>query len=277
MTRETRIGLLVGFAFIVAFGLVLSELTGTGKPPSPAVASTDNVAPESWSPVIELNVAPSPPAEPVATREAAPSPEPATVAVSLEPSQDLPVGAVVRAEVLPRSAETPATATSEPAPAPAARTYVVRAGDSLIKIARTVYGAGREREYKRIYEANKNLMPDEATVIVGQELTIPPLPGAAPTPAPVRPATTVVEAPRPYREVTLETVARELADATTRRAAPQRTYTIRRGDNLTKIARETLGDDSRQTIQKLYNANKDKLRSPDSLPVGVTLEIPQQS
>ncbi|HOF18549.1 MAG TPA: LysM peptidoglycan-binding domain-containing protein, partial [Phycisphaerae bacterium] len=186
-----------------------------------------------------------------------------------------PVGAVVRSEVLPRQPETPATVAS--APAPAARTYVVRAGDSLIKIARTVYGAGHEREYKRIYEANRNLMPDEATVIVGQELTIPPLPGAAPTPAPVRPATTVAEAPRHYREVTLETAARELADSTARRPAPQRTYTIRRGDNLTKIARETLGDDSRQAIQKLYNANKDKLRSPDSLPVGVTLEIPLQS
>ena len=51
-------------------------------------------------------------------------------------------------------------------------------------------------------------------------------------------------------------------------------YVIRKGDSLGKIAREKLKDDSQASIRKLYNANKDKLRDPDNLPVGVKLEIP---
>ena len=39
MTRETRIGLLVGLMFIVLFGLVLSELTGTTSAPAKPVTT----------------------------------------------------------------------------------------------------------------------------------------------------------------------------------------------------------------------------------------------
>ncbi|MGB2822248.1 MAG: hypothetical protein WBF17_14785, partial [Phycisphaerae bacterium] len=53
MTKETRIGLLVGLLFIVAFGLVLSELTGPdSSPPAPAAAE-ENFASYAHTPVIE--------------------------------------------------------------------------------------------------------------------------------------------------------------------------------------------------------------------------------
>ena len=53
MTKETRIGLLVGLLFIVMFGLVLSELAGTSTiPPTPAAAE-ENLENYVHTPVID--------------------------------------------------------------------------------------------------------------------------------------------------------------------------------------------------------------------------------
>jgi nucleoid-associated protein YgaU len=58
-----------------------------------------------------------------------------------------------------------------PAPAPKVKTYTVAAGDSLSKIAKTVYGnAG---QYMKIFEANKDKLADPDKIKVGQELVIP--------------------------------------------------------------------------------------------------------
>jgi nucleoid-associated protein YgaU len=56
--------------------------------------------------------------------------------------------------------------------------------------------------------------------------------------------------------------------------AAKQYYVIRKGDSLAKIAREKLHDDSLSAVRKLYAANKDKLRDPDDLPVGMKLVIP---
>ena len=65
------------------------------------------------------------------------------------------------------------TADAGQADATAARTYEVKKGDSLWKIAAHVYGDGNK--WKRIAEANKELIPDPDRIKPGQVLTIPPL------------------------------------------------------------------------------------------------------
>jgi nucleoid-associated protein YgaU len=57
-------------------------------------------------------------------------------------------------------------------------------------------------------------------------------------------------------------------------AGGSRTWTVRRGDNLSKIAREVFGDERRENVMRIYNANRDKLESPHRLPVGVELSLP---
>jgi nucleoid-associated protein YgaU len=64
-------------------------------------------------------------------------------------------------------------ASSTAAPPPAAERYTVVAGDSLSKIAQHAYG--NANEWRRIYDANRQLIGDNPDLIKpGQKLTIPP-------------------------------------------------------------------------------------------------------
>lgn len=51
-----------------------------------------------------------------------------------------------------------------------------------------------------------------------------------------------------------------------------RTYTVKKGDSLSKIAQKYYGNGNRW--QRIYNANRSKLKSPNDLKVGQKLVIP---
>jgi nucleoid-associated protein YgaU len=55
--------------------------------------------------------------------------------------------------------------------APAEKTYEVKAGDSLSKIAKQEYGDANE--WNRIFEANKDILKDPNKIFPGQKLKIP--------------------------------------------------------------------------------------------------------
>ena len=52
----------------------------------------------------------------------------------------------------------------------------------------------------------------------------------------------------------------------------QKTYTVKRGDNLSRIASKVYKDSSRW--RRIYDANRDTLKKPEDLRVGQTLVIP---
>lgn len=65
---------------------------------------------------------------------------------------------------------------SPPRPAPTAdnplfTTYTVQRGDNLSKIAKREYGSARE--WKKIFEANRDVIKDPDLIYPGQELRIP--------------------------------------------------------------------------------------------------------
>ncbi|HUU59414.1 MAG TPA: LysM peptidoglycan-binding domain-containing protein [Phycisphaerae bacterium] len=315
MTRETRIAMLVGLLLIVLFGLVLSELTGasTSSPPAGVVENRPYVLHPVPEPRGEVGAPPRP--VPVILEEDIGSrvegglvgQRPRTerepeVQVSLAP----PAG---RSGHTPAAIETrkppgsvppgtgPRVAASAP-PQPGPQMHKVRPSDTLIGIAVKFYGPGRGQEYKRIFLANRDRIKDPSAIRVGQELVIPAIaepPGArrprAGSPGVSdggqrRPSVPLRRTPSPgppvrtapgsdYRLVTLDELPRALSeDAAARRT---RRYVVRRGDSLTKIARHFLKDGSRRAVLRIYEANRDKLRSPDSLPVGIELRIPDQS
>jgi LysM repeat protein len=63
-----------------------------------------------------------------------------------------------------------------------------------------------------------------------------------------------------------------VADIQARPGEPARTYTVKAGDTLSKIARELLGDAN--AYPKIFEANRDQLSDPDKIRPGQELKIP---
>ena len=64
-----------------------------------------------------------------------------------------------------------------------------------------------------------------------------------------------------------------VADIKAKGPAPAaRTYTVKPGDTLSKIAKESLGNAS--DYQKIFEANRDQLTDPDKIKPGQVLKLP---
>jgi nucleoid-associated protein YgaU len=71
-------------------------------------------------------------------------------------------------------------------------------------------------------------------------------------------------------EITYDT--EEIAAAAVAPQGSPRTYTVKAGDTLSKIAKEHYGDANQ--YMKIFNANKDKLNDPNKIQPGQVLNIP---
>lgn len=147
MTRESRIGLLVGMVFIFAFGLMLSELTGNETEPVTASVTYDG-----------SEVRPSPLREPM--------PEQLRGNPRQTPAQQ------VRRRHEQRPAQ-PATDAGTRDRQPRALRHTVQRGETLIGLARRYYGPEEGDMYTRIHEANRDVIPDPSNLPVGREIVIP--------------------------------------------------------------------------------------------------------
>jgi nucleoid-associated protein YgaU len=175
----------------------------------------------------------------------------------------------------PTPPETP-VASVEPQ-APRSDEYIVQPGDSTWKVAAKFYGDGNK--YTLIEKAN-NLKPNQP-LAVGQKLIIPvldepvpPTPPTAPTAPtpPVAPEAPVVSATPAAQPTTRPTSKPGDAPAPTETA---RTYTVKAGDSLWKIAEREQGNPYRWT--ELYQANTKVIgRNPDLIYPGQELTLPAQ-
>jgi nucleoid-associated protein YgaU len=133
-------------------------------------------------------------------------------------------------------------------PAVAPSSYTIRDGDDLTSIATRLYGHPGAAE--AIWSANRDRLTDPAVLPIGLSLRIPPtwVPpaarqrGLAGTGAPIEPAR------RPARV----------------RVAP--------GESLESLAERFYGD--RAMAARLWEANRDQLRSPALLVAGMDLRLP---
>ncbi len=169
----------------------------------------------------------------------------------LQRPEALREGMVLRLPTAPANPAAPAaTGALTPAPAfaaapAAAKTYTVKAGDNLTRIATRALGDGQR--WDEIFAANRNQLDNPASIRVGMVLALPG-PAAAGTPAPALPRT---PAPAP---------------------AGPRTYTVKSGDTLTRIATRTLGNGQRW--DEIFDANRATLDAPESIRVGQELILP---
>lgn len=287
MTRESKIALLVGLGFIICFGLILNE-SRSGAPPQ---AVPDMRIPVNVSGVESLTARRLERAEPAPARlatvdrvEDEPKADalPAVGAQAAPPrtqprfGQPDPVEHIVRTvtpePTAPRIDATPTAREKPTAETEAMGLYIVAPGDTLYGIAAKVYGPDNAGEYDRIFQANRDTLKDPGSVRVGQKLTIPVLPDR-PEPA----AASHHDAMPNLRVLDADELRRELRAAERQASAPpaERTYTVRPGDNLTRIARRTLNSDSRDDVRRLFEANRDILSDPNSVRVGMELKIPR--
>jgi nucleoid-associated protein YgaU len=280
MTRETRVGLVLGLVFIIAFGIILTEIRQTSEPVrsaepvpvlEPTYYSVEEPAMEPIRRTAAPRVAPQRPAPRPAGRArlAVRSPEP------VAPIDEAMVAATIRRQQISQPQPTAAQQIAEQVdaarnmPRQAGRVHTVARGENFYRIAEKVYGPGKGHLWKHIYEANRAAVADPGRLAIGQRLVIPPVDGDAPVTA-----TTTRIAARPQapgvRQVGIDDLRNELAPS---RRGVVRMYTVRRGDNLTSIAREQLRDDSPAAVRRIIEANP-QIDDPNAIPQGMKLRIP---
>ncbi|MDH3583231.1 MAG: LysM peptidoglycan-binding domain-containing protein [Phycisphaerae bacterium] len=302
MTKETKIGLLVGMGVIILIGILISDhlsssrqqsavgspldplgrAVGPRTPPrflDPADAAdsyrtTDVLPPPVYGTDLGRG-APSDLLPPATVRPIPLQPEPVVLKQELYPASSISNGNAGKsteardpgpapvATTPPRLSSTPPGS----APSPGRRLagskakgpvyHTVGEGESLSSIAELYYGDANQ--FQRVYEANRKVLPDADTLRAGVRLLIPDKkkPAAAAAPASRPPALS----------------ASASTGAAARPRVPMGSHTVGEGETLASIAEQHYG--SQLQWNKLYQLNKDRIRNPDRIRVGLVLRVPR--
>jgi nucleoid-associated protein YgaU len=293
MTRETKISLLVGLAFIIVMGILLTDhmrsageppqaaledagvavrqalnSPGTGEPPIRMVQPAD-VSPTQSVPTHDELTRPAPPVIPTSNYQGDVSRTQATAMPPEDHGADTP-GPKPLVDLAQRNGEPliPANmdgsnrnedaGSSNPSTPPVAvvgpSKYKAQPGDSVSRMAAKFLGSSSVENRQAIVDANPSLQDDPDRVIVGQSYVIP---GARQTAmAPSSPA--VIPAPATIGR----TNGREYF------------YTVQDGDSLWQIANDELGDPSAVAAIKELNASL--LKGKDTVIPGMKLRLPSK-
>ncbi len=137
--------------------------------------------------------------------------------------------------------------------------HKVKRGENLGDLAKKYLG--NRNLHMEIYNANRDDLMNPNDLRIGMTLKIPVPAAPAQPEKPVTPAPVKPEAP--------------VAPTTPPEAPAYSEYTVKRGESLSSIALDTLGDSER--YMEIYNANRDIMKNPDALHKGMVLKIPQKN
>ena len=268
MTKETKIGLLVGMGVIVFICILVSDYLAQAQSSSPADL-TQLQRDEADPAAIDDDTTP------LAGRdEPIPDPQAGTPAFGHgdpgygrrpnitrllrtdEIAHPGDTGEAPGHDVLVQDTDRPVhigAHSDGAAPRPRIDRHHVQPGQTLWDIAVQWYGDGHH--YHAIYRANRDKMNSEDDLRVGVALVIPPLRGLAETPA--------------------------AADAGEDRGTPSTPaadrvteYTIQPGDALSRIARRFYG--TSEALPQLLALNRDRIRNPDRIAAGMVIRVPAE-
>jgi nucleoid-associated protein YgaU len=302
MQKEIKLGLVVGFALLLAIllvwyksGVEVEEGGKTATSGSEAIedliagkpAAKPAAPPAAESEMIPLppqtgaagtkpaeGVKPSPAVETIqipksvpVKGEIGPPPKP-TVPPPPKPVTEVAKATELKVPEVPKpeepkkeetEAEKPAPPEKKPTPVTEEQTYVVQPGDSLIRIARKFYQD--DKKWTVIFEANKSVLHTPDTLYVGIKLKIPPLTAE-------KPSEVASGKPKPAPK---EEAAETEKEKPAAKEEGGKKYTVQKGDTLTSIAEDQLGDG--RLWKKIWEANKE-IKDPRDLREGQVITIP---
>ncbi|MFM8951803.1 MAG: LysM peptidoglycan-binding domain-containing protein [Planctomycetaceae bacterium] len=189
-------------------------------------------------------------------------------------SQQSPPLAVARAAHDLSSASPPPPVSDVP------QTYRVKDGDDLTSIATRLYG--HPGAAAMIWEANRGTITDPSLLPIGAELRLPaawsaggPLAGGLAGRAIEPPATTsgdVAAGPRAAPISWLGVGGSPAPSTPGQPVAPPRSVRLAPGETLATLATRFYGDASQ--ANRIWEANRDRLRSPELVVAGMELRLP---
>ncbi|MBC7785056.1 MAG: LysM peptidoglycan-binding domain-containing protein [Burkholderiales bacterium] len=141
--------------------------------------------------------------------------------------------------------------------------YQAQAGDTLSRIAALLPGGNTKANRDAVVKLNPVLQKDPNKVVSGRKYLLPTEVGVS-TPAPV-PAPLVQQPTLVQKTIDPKPAAK--TEATT-----FRTYTVQKGDSLSKIAVEQLGSNSQ--IATIRELNQAVLKNSDVVRVDMKLKLP---
>jgi nucleoid-associated protein YgaU len=262
MTRETKIGLLVGLAFVIVIGILLSDhITRSMQPPQAALAASTEAMDQGLTtpgrvrgnqgdvrvPAVEPDRVVRTQSDPAMARiQIGPRPNEQQAARSTDPS---PLDNMVNvlAQDTARSAEsTSGDVDLQPS---TTKEYTAAPGDTLSRIARKFMGKDTPANRDAIVKANPSIQKDRNRIIAGHKYMIPLNETAS-----ARDDTSLVRGPA------------------TRPSGTDIVYTTKQGDSLWKIATEQVG--SGAAVAQIRELNRDVLKNGDKINPGIKLKLP---
>ena len=247
MTREHKLAVVLGFGLLLFVGILVSDHFSATQRRSPADLAANTIR--------EVR-----PAPPVSIQ---------TIQVNNRVGMNAGNGQLPNGQML-ASGETvaiPAGLIPTPAPQAAvvgvpAELYTLKDGETLYKICQTKYGNGNL--WKELADFNKSTISNPTKLRKGTTIRLPSasvLRGEV-TPvavANVLPAQQMLTMTNPVQEQVQQPIT-------------TREYVVQKGDTLGSISTRELG--TAKKWESIYEANRDRLKSPTDLKIGKSLRIP---
>lgn len=247
MTREHKLAVVLGFGLLLFVGILVSDHFSATQRRSPADLAANTIR--------EVR-----PAPPVSIQ---------TIQVNNRVGMNAGNGQLPNGQML-ASGETvaiPAGLIPTPAPQAAvvgvpAELYTLKDGETLYKICQTKYGNGNL--WKELADFNKAAISNPTKLRKGTTIR---LPSASVLRGEVTPVAVANVLPAPQMLTMTNPVQEQVQQPTTTRE-----YVVQKGDTLGSISTRELG--TAKKWESIYEANRDRLKSPTDLKIGKSLRIP---
>jgi len=252
MTREHKLAVVLGFGLLLFVGILVSDHFSASQRRTPADLAANTIR--------EVR-----PAPPVSIQ---------TIQVNNRVGMNAGGGQIANVQMLASgdTVATPAGLVPTPAPQPAvvgvpAELYTLKDGETLYKICQTKYGNGNL--WKELADFNKSTISNPTKLRKGTTIRLPSanvLRGEV-TPvavAPTMPVSEMVALTNPAQQ--------QVQQQAQQPPTTTREYVVQKGDTLGSISTRELG--TAKKWESIYEANRDRLKSPTDLKIGKSLRIP---